>query len=101
MGREASAVTKLFFKPEGLDVFPSAGPWSWMAGVTKILSFQEGISEDAQDTPAWHILQPLLSLRSELSLKSLFGCRDQTSDSDLAHKPVTVCFYLLPGICMH
>lgn len=25
MGRDVSAVTRLFLKPEGLDVFPSAG----------------------------------------------------------------------------
>lgn len=98
MGREASAGTKLFFKPEEHDVFPSAG--GWMAGFGKTCSFQEGTSEDAQDTSGWHI-PSLCSPSGQTESQELSECRDQTPASDLAHKPVTACFYLLPNICLH
>lgn len=54
-----------------------------------------------RDSPAWHVPWPLLSFRSELRLKSLFVCRDQTQNSDLAREPAATCFYLMPNICMH
>ena len=52
-------------------------------------------------SPAWLVPWPLLSLRSEVRLKSLSVCRDQAQNSDLSHEPVAACFYLLPKICMH
>lgn len=77
MGREASAGTKLFFKPEEHDVFPSAG--GWMAGFGKACSFQEGTSEDAQDTSGWHIPQTLLSLRSDWVSRAVWMQRPDPS----------------------
>lgn len=70
MGRVVSAVTRLFFKLEGLDVFP----WRWIRHPEdRWQGCWENFwppARNACESPAWHVPQPLLSFRSELRLKS-------------------------------
>lgn len=101
MGRVVSAVTRLFFKLKGLDVFP----WRWSQHPEDrwqgLLGELTATSKECLRVPclACPPASALLQVRAEA--EELFVCKDKSQNSDLAHKPVAACFYLLPDICMH
>jgi len=63
MGRHVSAVTRLFFKPEGLDVFPGAGAGTLRTG--ELVAARRATSEGCLPGLACPLASALLEVRGE------------------------------------